>query len=226
MLRDRVCEAFGLDPLLAEQAGLVAVGAVAQDRDNVLVRAQLFGHLDSCDHVQGRGGAHVDTLLVQQAVDHLERFGIWDLQCVVDQLDVGLQVLGDTALTDTLSDGAASTLNKRAAALDVRVQNTAGRISQEDLGLAVALLLQVPGNTAQGTASACGAGESVDLAVQLLPDLGSSGLDMGTAVGGVVELVGPDGVLEALGMAGSLVVVVLGVVERHGGDGVHFGACF
>lgn len=49
---------------------------------------------------------------------------------------------------------------------------------------------------------------------------------MGAAVGRVVELVGPDGVIEALGVASSLVVVVLGVVERHGRDGVHFGACF
>lgn len=130
------------------------------------------------------------------------------------------------SIKHTFSDGTATTLNKRAAALDVRVEDTARRIGQEDLGLAVALLLQEPGNSSQGTSSTGRAGESVNLTVQLLPDLRSSGLDMGAAVGRVVELVGPDGVLEALGVASSLVVVVLGVVECHGRDGVHFGACF
>lgn len=103
MLRECVRKTLGLDPLLAEQTRLVAVGAVAQDRDNVLAGAQLLGHLDRGHHVQGRRGADVDTFLVQESVNHLERLGIGDLQRVVNQLDVGLQVLGDTALTNTYS---------------------------------------------------------------------------------------------------------------------------
>lgn len=126
----------------------------------------------------------------------------------------------------TLGDRRTATLDKGAARLDIAVQNTTGRIGQKDLCLSVRLLLQEPSNSSKGTTSAGGASETIDLTLQLLPDLGSSGLDMGLTVGGVVELVGPDGVVEGFGVAGGLVVVVLGVVECHGGDWVHLGAYY
>lgn len=126
----------------------------------------------------------------------------------------------------TFGNRRTAALNKGAARLDITVQNTTGRIGQKDLGLSVRLLLQEPSNSSKSTTSTGGASETIDFTLQLLPDLGSSGLDMGLTVGGVVELVGPDGVVEGLGMAGGLVVVVLGVVECHGGDWVHLGAYY
>lgn len=126
----------------------------------------------------------------------------------------------------TLGDRRTAALNKGAARLDIAVQNTTRRIGQKDLSLSVRLLLQEPSNSSKSTTSTGGASEAIDLALQLLPDLGSSGLDMGLTVGSVVELVGPDGVVKGLSMAGGLVVVILGVVECHSGDWVHLGAYY
>lgn len=126
----------------------------------------------------------------------------------------------------TLGDRRTAALDKGAARFDIAVQNTAGRISQKDLCLSVRLFLQEPSNSGKSTTSTGGASETIDLTLQLLPDLGSSGLDMGLTIGRVVELVSPDGVVESLGVAGGLVVVVLRVVKGHGGDWVHLGAYY
>ena len=47
---------------------------------------------------------------------------------------------------------------------------------------------------------------------ELGPDLRPSGFDVGEAIGGVVELVGPDGVGGVGGVGFGLVVIVGGVV--------------
>lgn len=48
-------------------------------------------------------------------------------------------------------------------------------------------------------------------------------MDMRGSVGGIIELIGPDCVVEGLGVAAGLVVVVLGVVECDGCGGVSGG---
>jgi hypothetical protein len=104
------------------------------------------------------------------------------------------------------------------------VQHAAGRVGQEALDAATRHILEVPGDAGERARRASRAGKSVDLALGLSPDLGPRRLDMGAAVGRVVELVGPDGVVEALGVAARLVVVVLRVVEGDGWDRVDLGA--
>src|SRR5690606_695548 len=96
--------------------------------------------------------------------------------------------------------------------------------SQEALDAAAGHVLEVARNSREGTRRPRSAGEGVDLAVRLRPNLGARSLDVGAAVGGVVELVRPDGIVEALGVAAGLVVVVVRVVEGDGGDGVDLGA--
>ena len=47
-------------------------------------------------------------------------------------------------------------------------------------------------HAAQRAAAADRAGEAIDLALGLVPDLGTRGAVVAVAVGGIVELVGPD----------------------------------
>jgi len=126
----------------------------------------------------------------------------------------------------TLGDGAATAFDQVPAALNIAVQNAAGGIGQKDLCLSLGLFFQVPGNTSQSTASAGRTSESVYLAIQLLPDLGTRRLDVSTTVGSVIELISPHCVLQSLSVTGSLVVVVLRVVEGNGWHGVNLGAYF
>lgn len=100
MLRDSICESLGLDPLLTKQPRLVTVSAIAQDGDNVISRSQFLGHLYCSDNVECGRGADIDAFLVEETVDHVERICVGDLEGVVDQLDIGLQVLGDASLTN------------------------------------------------------------------------------------------------------------------------------
>ncbi len=105
------------------------------------------------------------------------------------------------------------------------MQHAAWRVSKPALHAPFALLLQVARGARQRASGAGSGDEAIELAaVGLLPDLRAGRLDVRLAVGGVVELVGPDGVVEALGVPLGLVVVVLRVVERDGGHRVNLGA--
>ena len=82
-------------------------------------------------------------------------------------------------------------------------------------------LLQRARHAAQGAAAAHRAGEAVDLAVGLVPDLGAGGAVVAVAVGGVVELVGPDRAVrllggEFLGERAGVAHVVAGIGVGHG----------
>ncbi|KAJ0162558.1 hypothetical protein CTA2_4379, partial [Colletotrichum tanaceti] len=224
MLGYRAQELLLGEPLAGEQPVGVAVGAVAQDGDDGVALADLLGDLLGGDDVEGRAGAQIQALLVEAAVDHLDALLVGDGQRAVDEADVGLEVVRDAALADALGDAGPRALDELAAGRDVRVQHAAGRVGEERLDAAAADVLEVPRDAGERARGARGAGEGVDAAARLLPDLGPRGLDVGAAVGRVVELVRPDGVVEPLGVAPRLVVVVVRVLERHGGHGVDLGA--
>lgn len=101
MLRDGIGQSLGLDPLFAKESGLVPVSAIAEDCHNVLAGSQLLGHLHCSNNVQSRGRADIDTFLIQQPVNHLQRVCIWNLDSIVNQLNISLQVVRNTSLTDT-----------------------------------------------------------------------------------------------------------------------------
>lgn len=99
------------------------------------------------------------------------------------------------------------------ARLDVGMEDGAGGVCEPAFGCAVRDFFEVTGDASEGTACAGGADKAVDAARELGPDFGSRGFDVCETVGGVVELVGPDGVGDACSMRGGLVVVVFGVLE-------------
>src|SRR5262245_56830438 len=110
------------------------------------------------------------------------------------------------------------------------MQHGSWRVGQERLDASARDVLEVSGRAGEGAGSTCGACESIDRAVRLVPDLGTCSLDVCAAIGCVVELVGPHGSAgsllsnEPLGVPLGLVVVVLRVVECDGGHRVHLGA--
>jgi hypothetical protein len=224
MLRYRVEQLLRLEPLLRKQPVSIPVRTITQQRNNSVALAELLRNLLGRDDIQTRTGTEVKSLVVQAAVHHLDRLLVADVQRAVKQVNVGLQVVRHAALSDALGNRPTLALSQLAAALDVRVQDRPRGVGEEALDAAVADVLEVAGYAGKRAAGTCCASESVDLATGLVPDLRASGLNVRLAVGGVVELVGPDGVVEALGVALGLVVVVLRVVEGDGGDGVDFSA--
>ena len=146
------------------------------------------------------------------------------MQRPIKQLEVRSQVLRDPPLSDPLGDGRPRSFLELPAAADIAMQHTPRRIGQERLHAAVRHRFQIPGHAGQRTAGAGGAGKSVDGAVRLGPDLWAGRLDMGAAIGHVIELVGPHGIVDALGMSLGLMIVVLWILVRYGGDRVDFGA--
>lgn len=86
------------------------------------------------------------------------------------------------------------------------------------------LFFEIACDAAEGAACSGGAGEGVDAAAGLVPDFWAGGFEVSTPVGCVVELVGPDGVFESLGVPFGLVVVVFWVFVRDCGHGEDFGA--
>lgn len=209
-------------PLPGEKPVGISVGTVAEDGDDSVALSELLGNLLRSYHVQARAGTKVQAFLVKTAVDHEDGLLVGNVHRIVNEVDVGLQVVRDATLADALSDGATGPLRQFSAALDVRMQHRARGIRQERLDSPVRLLLQVPGHTSQSSSRARGASESIDLASSLVPDLGAGGLNVCLAIGDVVKLVCPHGVVQALGVPLCLVVVVLRVLEGDGRNGIDF----
>ena len=199
------------------------MGAVGQHRDHVAARGKRLGHLKRRSHVQGAGAADKNALGVDQAEQHGDGRLVRHLDGVVDQVVVGAQVGGHTALADSFGERRAAADDVLAARLEVRVQNRAWRVRQDALDVA-AHALQVAGHAGKRSACSRGTCPRVDLAVELRPDLGPRGLDVCLAVSKVVKLVGPHGVFQRIGVPLGLVVVVGRVVVRHGRHRVHLGA--
>lgn len=220
MLGDRIPQTLAPQPLVREETVRIPIRAIAQDRHHGVSLAQLLGHLLGSHHVERRAGPQVQSLLIQAAVHHLDALLVADVQRPIKEVNVGLQVLRDTPLPDSLGDTASSSLDKLASALDVAVEHTARRIGQETLDSAVTDSLQIPGDSGQSACRAGRAGKSVDLALRLSPDLGPRRLDVRLPVGCVVELVGPNGIVERLGVSSRLMVVILRIVKRHRRDRV------
>src|SRR4029079_19715167 len=109
---------------------------------------------------------------------------------LVGLVDLGsLQIGGDSALADTLGDGAALRLEH--AVLVIIVQRGTHRVGKPDHHVFV-VLLETHGDAGKPAAGADRADEPIDLAAELLPNLLRRRLDMSLAVGDIVELIGPD----------------------------------
>src|SRR6185503_7860330 len=126
-----------------------------------------------------------------------------------------VDILGDAAEADALGNRVAFGLEL--LALDPRIHRRAQRVGGNDPDLRV-LFFQKPGNAGKGAAGPDGAGEAVDAAFGLLPDLGAGAAVVAVAVGGVVPLVGPERPELFRHALGDVHVVVRVLV----GDGGHF----
>ena len=101
MIRDRGLEALGLQPLPREQPALVPVCTVTEHGHDRLSRAELLTHLRRGDDVERGGCTEVQTLGVEQLVDHPDALLVRDVQRPVDVLDEGPEVVRNAALADT-----------------------------------------------------------------------------------------------------------------------------
>lgn len=95
----------------------------------------------------------------------------------------------------TLSDGSV-TNSFSLSSLDDIIQYTSRWIGQPTFYPPITLFSQIPRYTSQCPSSSGRTDKGVKFtSVGLVPDLGPCGDDMGTSIGGVVELVGPYGVI-------------------------------
>src|ERR1051325_1286548 len=133
-------------------------------------------------------GPGAQSFAFQQRKDQGKSFGVGDLVGVVDGR--AFDVLRDAPLADALGDGASARFQP--AVLEPAVHRRAERVGDRDPDVPV-FLFQEHRNTGQRSPGADGAGEAVDLAARLGPDLRAGAQDVALAVRGVVPLVRPEG---------------------------------
>ena len=124
----------------------------------------------------------------------------------------------------TFRDRASRPLLKLSPAGHIAVQDATWRVRQPHLRPPAAPLLQIPAHARERAARAGSGDERVDGAGRLRPDLRARRAVVRVRVGGVVELVGPDGATRGARKVARLVVVVPRVVVGHRGHGAHVGA--
>ena len=104
------------------------------------------------------------------------------------------------------------------------MQHASGRISQPNLRLPTALLLQELAHTRECSTRTRSTGESVQGSSSLLPDLWARGFIVRPGVRNVIELVRPHGIGKLFGEFFRLVVVVFRVLVGYRGDWVDLGS--
>lgn len=108
----------------------------------------------------------------------------------------------------TFGNGATSPLLQLATASDVAMQHTPRWVSNPDLRLPLTLLSQISPYTSESTTRPSRTDETIHLSIGLCPDLRACSPVMCVGIRGVVELVCPDSVGNALSVLASLVIVV------------------
>ena len=171
-----------------EQLALIARAVVAEHRHDGLARPQLARQPDRAGDVDAGRAAHAPAPRLDQVEDRAHHLLVGDPVGVVDRQ--ALEVGGDPALADALGDRGALGLQLAVRCSSCRAPRRPGRPGRwRRSGFCVAQAMRDAGQRAAG---ADRADEAVDLAVGLRPDLRAGGVDVGLAVGDVVELVGPD----------------------------------
>src|ERR1051325_8793168 len=171
-----------------EKLRLVARARVGEDRDHRVAGAEVAREADRAGDVDGARAPEAQSFAFQQRKDQGKSFGVGDLVGVVDGR--AFDVLRDAPLADALGDGASARFQP--AVLEPAVHRRAERVGDRDPDVPV-FLFQEHRNTGQRSPGADGAGEAVDLAARLGPDLRAGAQDVALAVRGVVPLVRPEG---------------------------------
>src|ERR1051325_2114024 len=171
-----------------EKLRLVARARVGEDRDHRVAGAAVAREADRAGDVDAARAPEAQSFAFQQRKDQGKSFGVGDLVGVVDGR--AFDVLRDAPLADALGDGASARFQP--AVLEPAVHRRAERVGDRDPDVPV-FLFQEHRNTGQRSPGADGAGEAVDLAARLGPDLRAGAQDVALAVRGVVPLVRPEG---------------------------------
>lgn len=95
-------------PLLGEEAIGIPVCAIAQDGDNGVAWAHLLSNLLGGGDVEGARGTEIKAFLVEASVDHVDTVCVGNVDRVVEEVDIGFQVVRHATLTNSLGDTTAS----------------------------------------------------------------------------------------------------------------------
>ena len=174
-----------LEPLDAEELGHVVPDRVGEDHDAPLARAQLLGDLEGGPHGGARGATTEEALLANQPAGDLKGVLVVGLDPPVNE--GALKHIGDEVVANALhlvgGDGAVEGLGlSEDGAVGVHTNNDA-------VG---GTLLELPGNSGDGSPSSGANDNHVNLAVALLEDLLSGAIVVGKWVVWVAVLVKDD----------------------------------
>jgi hypothetical protein len=144
-------------------------------------------------HIDARRAAEQQAFLAQQPVHEVHGLRIRDAQRIVD--GCAFEIRGHAAGADALGDRRAA-VGLQLAVLEVVIQRAARRIDQHDANRA-GFRFEIARDARQRAAGAGGGAKRVDLAVGVAPDLRARRFEMRVAIGGIVELIGPNRVRAA-----------------------------
>ena len=184
-----------------------------------MARTKPPGRFHRRGHIDAHRAAQKQALLPQQLIDRLERGLVVDAHGIIDGST--LQVGGNAAVANPLGDR--TSLTDQLTPASPGVQGAAVGVGQHAAHGGF-LLLQIQGNPGIGAAGASGRHPGIHRPSGLLPDLRTGGVEMGAAVGQVVELVGPHGPRRFGGDTARKPHVVVGVAVRHRRHRAHLGA--
>ena len=176
-------------PLVVEALAEVAITRIGNDHDDDLAGTQAAGDIKGAVHRGTGGAARKDSLATGQLARGDERVLVRYLDHLVDDREVqgpDHEVMADPL--DTVDPGLANL-----ALIECVVVHAADRVGARDEQRATrlgGLLPQVLRRTRDGAPGADPAHKGVDLAVGLLPNLGTGGQVVGLGVVHVVVLVG------------------------------------
>lgn len=77
------------------------VSSIAEDGDDSATLSELDSQLLTRDHVHRGTGSEIQSIFVQQMVNHRDRFRIRNRERSVDRVDIVYKIVGDPSLSDS-----------------------------------------------------------------------------------------------------------------------------
>ena len=178
----------------------------------------MLRHTNRCRHIDAAGAADEQPFFAQQPIDTGDCFSVFNVHRSVNRRT--LHIGGYAANADAFSDRTV-TRGLQSTVADELKQSAARRVGEYGAHAGI-LRLEIFRHTSNGAAGTAGGDEGVDASFRLLPDFRARGLNMGTAIGRVVELIGPDCVRQFGRHAPRHFLIVIRIAVGHGLDAMHF----
>lgn len=180
-----VYEAVVLHPVVINELGDVRSHRVREDDNHSVVLGEVLGDLKSGSQSRARRSTHKQTLLLDESSRQQEGLSVLGLDPRVDHVSV--QNVGHEVVTDTLDLVALVGVVERLG----DGQNGALGVSSHNNHVLV-LGLESLGNTGDGSSGSGASDEMGHLTLSLLPDLGTSAVEVSVGVGLVSVLIEND----------------------------------